>query len=280
MIKLGSDLWRSFAPTSSDYILSCRAGFPGLCPDCAWIFPIRGNPQLSSTICTSVTLKVTKKRFLIFRWNVSFVNLGLFFCHKQLRKDPGSVLFAPSFQTFIHIAEIPPELSLHITQPSPMESFILLVIIVDFCWRLCSLFMSPCTEDPSTPDVVWPVWNGKLSWSAVNTLSNVAQDTNLMLLSWSHTAGSNSTSWPAGPPGPFLTWSFAAVWPQHILIHRVILPQVQNQTFLLGEFLFLLSAHSFNLLRSLWLATQPSALSATPPIRCHLQSHWRNLKIL
>jgi len=63
--------------------------------------------------------------------------------------EPGSILFAPSLQLYIHILEIPPETSFlwakqsHLSQPFLIgEMLQSLIIFVALCWTLSSMPLS------------------------------------------------------------------------------------------------------------------------------------------
>lgn len=119
--------------------------------------------------------------------------------------------------------------------------------------------------------------NGHLPWPAVNALSNVAQDT---IWCFYHKVALLAHVQLHVHQDPHRSFSDKLLFPNIYFCIELFFPRCRPWHFFLVNFTSFLSAHSFNLLRSLWLAVQPSALSATPPIRCHLQTYWRNLKTL
>lgn len=80
---------------------------------------------------------------------------------------------------------------------------------------------------------------------------------------------------PAGclprPPRPFLPDYFTIVWPQPGVMHG------QDLTFPFLELQVVPVTHFSSLLMSLWTAVQPSGVSATSSIFCHLQSCWKHV---
>ena len=152
-------------------------------------------------------------------------------------QEPGSILFAPSLQLFMHIDEIPPAFSspggtvpaLRHRRDAPVSSSFHGPLLESLqCTHLS------CTGEPragpSTPGVASPLLSrGKGSpLSAGSALPNAAQGT-------IHLLCCKGTLLPHGQFGvywdlqvPFCRAAFQLGSPQHVLVHGVVPSQMQD----------------------------------------------------